>query len=171
MTKAKPSSMNVINPENCPEILNPDHLSGGALFGAISPGAVSFLINNGRILKFGKGEQVFNYGDRGESFYIVLDGSLSFYKFHSNTLLHTRDIGFGEETGFVSMIALHDHVGHATANETSLVLEINSELFARLQTEFPADFGIITLNLARDMARVIRKLSNALVEHSIRYEL
>lgn len=163
--------MIIVGPETHPEILKPDHLTGGSLFGAISQDAIQFLLDNGQILKLDTGEHVFDYGDRGQSFYVVLDGGLSFFKYHDDILLHTRDINFGEETGFVSMIALHDHVGYAAANQPSLILEISSDLFARLQSEFPADFGIITLNLARDMARVIRKLSNALVENSIRYQI
>jgi hypothetical protein len=38
-----------------------------------------------------------------------------------------------------------------------------------LHKKHPFDFGILSLNLARDMARNIRKLSDTLVENSIRY--
>jgi len=66
------------------------------------------------------------------------------------------------------MIALHDRVGRAVAREDSVLLEISSDVFGELHRAYPLDFGLLTLNLARDMARVIRKLSDALVEHSIR---
>ncbi len=122
------------------------------------------------VFSLNKGDKIFDYGQRDEAFYIVLQGELSFFKSHDGKMLHTREIGFGEETGFVAMIALHDHVGYAIASQPSLVLEISAELFARLQQQHPADFGIITLNLARDMARTIRKLNNALIDKTIEFE-
>lgn len=153
-----------------PDIITPEYLARGSLFGAISSDCVSFIIDEARLLSLDVGDKVFDCGQRGEAFFVVVDGELRFFKNHLGNLLHTRDISFGEETGFVAMIALHDHVGFAQASEPSLVLEISADLFARLQQSYPTDFGIITLNLARDMARTIRKLNNALIDKTIEFE-
>ncbi len=69
--------------------------------------------------------------------------------------------------GDLSFVKLH--AGYAVANCNSRVLEITSTLFALIHQNYPFDFGIISLNLARDMARNIRKLSNALVDNSIKH--
>jgi hypothetical protein len=53
--------------------------------------------------------------------------------------------------------------------EDGIVLEISSALFSKLHDRFPYDFGVLMFNLARDMARVIRKLGDVLVEHAIKY--
>lgn len=141
----------------------------GSLFGALTDDCINFILKEGRILELGQGEKAFDSGDSGNAFFVVLEGSLSFVKLHNGKLYSTRDIGFGEEVGFVAMIALHNHAGYAVANCDSRVLEVTSDLFARIHENYPFDFGIITLNLARDMARNIRKLSNALVENSIKH--
>ncbi|REG85509.1 Crp/Fnr family transcriptional regulator [Marinomonas pollencensis] len=145
--------------------ISPKKLKEGSIFGALSPDAIQYLLDNGIIHEAHQGDEVFHYNDKGESFYAVLHGSLDFFKQHDHKALHTRDIGFGEALGFVSMIALHDRVGTAYAKEDSLLLEVSSTLFSDFHDQYPFDFGILLMNLARDMARNIRELSNALVSH------
>ena len=147
--------------------MDPAELSGGSLFGALSGDATRFLLDNGVLWQAGTSDTVFEYGDRGDSFFIVCLGALDFYKEREGQRFLTRTVEFGGEVGFVAMIALHDHVGRAVATEPTLLLEVNSHLFSQLHEAFPLDFGLMTLNLARDMARVIRKLGDTLVENSI----
>lgn len=149
--------------------VNADVLKNGSLFGALSEQAINFLLDQGEICPVKAGERIFECGDKGDNFYIVCKGSIDFHKQHEGECVHTRSAGFGEELGFVAMIALHDHAGFAVASEDSIVLKISSVLFRKLHKQYPFDFGILSLNLARDMARTIRKLSNTLVENSIRY--
>ncbi len=161
--------MKTITAKSIHNALSQEKLRQGSLFGALSDECINFVLEEGQILELSKGEKVFDCGDPGNAFYVVLDGDLSFVKLHEGQQYNTRNICFGEEVGFVAMIALHSHAGYAVANRNSRVLEITSDLFAQIHANYPFDFGIISLNLARDMARNIRKLSNALVENSIQY--
>ncbi|MEL0614415.1 cyclic nucleotide-binding domain-containing protein [Marinomonas arenicola] len=151
--------------------ISPKRLKEGSIFGALSANAIQYLLDHGTIHEAKKGDEVFHYQDKGESFFAVLHGSLDFFKQHHHKELHTRDIEFGEALGFVSMIALHDRVGTAYAKEDSLLLEVSSTLFSDFHDQYPFDFGILLINLARDMARNIRELSNALVSHEIENKL
>jgi len=147
--------------------LEPSKLKEGSVFGALSEHSIAYLLNNGVLIELDAGEQLFDYGDKGDRFYIVLEGRLDFYKTHNNQTSHTRTINFGEAVGFVSMIALHDKVGKAIAKENSIVLEITSQLFSDFHDDHAFDFGILLMNLSRDMARSLRVLGNALVENHI----
>jgi signal-transduction protein with cAMP-binding, CBS, and nucleotidyltransferase domain len=146
-----------------------DGLQSGSIFGAISQEAIQFLVENGKVYSVRQDEEIFSNGDPGGSFFIVCRGSVDFFKHHQEKYAYTRTAMPGGEIGFVAMIALHDHVGKAVAREDGIVLEISSELFADLHEKYPFDFGIMTLNLARDLARIVRKLSNILVEHAIEH--
>lgn len=161
--------MEQIPAEAIADELNSQGLQSGSIFGAISPAAIRFLITNGEVFRVAKGEEIFRYGEPGCSFFVVCTGSVDFFKHHEGKDAYTRTVMPGEEIGFVAMIALHDHVGIAVAHEDSIVLEISSDLFADLHEKYPFDFGIMTLNLARDLARIVRKLSNILVGHSIEH--
>ena len=146
-----------------------EHLRDGSIFGALSPRGVEFLVSEGNLYSVVEGERIYDFGDQGSSFFIVCQGSLSFLTQYENECYHTRNVTFGEETGYVSMIALQSRSGYAVAREDSIILEITTDLYSRLHEEIPFDFGIITLNLGRDMARTIIKLRQTLVKNSIRY--
>lgn len=147
--------------------LTPSKLKEGSIFGALSERSIIYLLSHGRLMELKAGEQVFDYGEKGDRFYIVLHGCLDFYKRHNNQTCHTRTINSGEAVGFVSMIALHDKVGKTLAKEDSIILEVTSQIFSDFHDDHPFDFGILLMNLSRDMARSLRALGNALVENNI----
>lgn len=147
--------------------ISPKRLKEGSIFGALSDASIQYLLENGKIHLALKGDKIFQYGSKGDSFHAVLHGSLDFYKQHKNKVVHTRSIEFGEAIGFVSMIALHNRVGIVYAKEDSVLLEVTSQLFSDFHDNYPFDFGILLMNLSRDMARTIRVLSNALVTNKV----
>lgn len=156
--------MEKLSVEQFSEILDPAELNEGSIFGALSEDATRFLLENGAIFSVTAGEVVFSAGDSGDSFFVVCEGALDFYKHHEGRRVNTRSVGHGGELGFVAMIALQPHSGDAVAATDSVLLEISSLLFSKLHEQYPQDFGLITLNLSRDMARVINQLGNALIE-------
>jgi signal-transduction protein with cAMP-binding, CBS, and nucleotidyltransferase domain len=135
-------------------------------FGALSEAATCFLLEYGKLYSVQREKSVFEYGDAGDRFYVVCSGPLDFYKLHDNEWRHIRVVNAGEETGFIPMIALHEQSGKAVAREDSIVLEIGSSVYAALQQEYSQDFGVLTLNLAREMARVIDKMVESLIENT-----
>ncbi|NLQ16344.1 cyclic nucleotide-binding domain-containing protein [Marinomonas sp. M1K-6] len=147
--------------------ISPEHLKTGSIFGALSNISIQYLLDQGVLHKVNKGDEIFSYGSKGNSFHAVLHGKLDFYKQHGEKKIRTRTISFGEAIGFVSMIALHERVGSLSALEDSLLLEISCQLFSDFHDQYPFDFGILLMNLSRDMARTIRVLSNALVENDV----
>ena len=145
----------------------PQDMSSGSVFGALSEQAIYFLLERGKLYSVKARDTVFEYGDAGDCFYVVCKGSLDFFKRHNGKLCHIRVVNFGEETGFVPMIALHKQSGSAIAREDSIVLQVSSTLYAELHQKYALDFGLLTLNLAREMARVIDKMGEALVEDAV----
>ena len=149
--------------------MDPETLQSGSIFGALSADATHFLLEEGNLFQVNSGDVLFEQGDPGGSFFVVCQGAVEFHKHHRGEYRYTRTSEFGEEMGFVAMIGLHDRVGKAVVKEDGIVLEISSTLFSKLHDRFPYDFGVLMFNLARDMARVIRKLSDVLVENAIKY--
>ncbi|TDO96930.1 cyclic nucleotide-binding domain-containing protein [Marinomonas balearica] len=158
--------MNTVKENNKTGYLARD-FKNGSVFGALSEQSVDFMIKNGRVFSYHSGESIFEFGEKVKSFFIVLEGEVDFYKQHNDAVCHTRTVTYGEALGFVSMIALHDRVGSAKAKTDCVLLEINNELFNALHDRYAFDFGILILNLARDMARSVRQISNALVDKEV----
>jgi CRP-like cAMP-binding protein len=131
-------------------------------FGALSEDSVHFLITGGRLLQLHPGNLLYQAGDRADEFYVVLHGDLRFYKQSQGQDVLTRHFGRGELLGFDGMIGLHPRSGTAVASEEVLVLEVSSALFFDLHSQFPADFGLLMINLSRELSREIALLENVI---------
>ncbi|MBY4677122.1 cyclic nucleotide-binding domain-containing protein [Marinobacterium arenosum] len=141
-----------------------DYFKGGSTFGALSEQAIIRLLEKGRIYELRNEEALFDIGSRGDSFFVVLKGTLSFCKQRAEHWVSLHDYSFGEQIGFVTMIALLSRNGKAVATSDSYVLEISNELFYSLHCEMPLDFGLLLMNLSREMARIIVDMGNDLVD-------
>lgn len=161
--------MNALARQGSSTHLDAETLQQGSLFGAMSCEGINFLLDHGQIWQLSPGEQLYDCGDLANRFFIVCSGQLRFIRVQGETELCTRMIGFGEEIGYVAMISLQPHGGRVEAIEHSIVLEITCDLYAQLQAHYPQDFGILTLNLARDMARNIQRLNGLLCDNAIHF--
>ncbi|SHE57988.1 Cyclic nucleotide-binding domain-containing protein [Microbulbifer donghaiensis] len=141
-----------------------DHLKDAAVFGALSDKAIAYLLKNGRVHVLHKGDTVVKTGDPSGSFFIVLKGSIAYYQASNKHREHIYDFHFGEAIGFVSMIALTPWPGTAIAASDSYVLEVTTDLFYALHCEQPLDFGVLLINLSRELARRILTLIEVVAE-------
>ena len=167
MALVRALAMKIVSGTSLIDRFGMEYFQGASVFGALSETAIEFLLKNGRVLELDKGDVVYSPGDKGDKFYVVLQGTLSFYQFYLGEFAYIRDHLYGEEMGFVAMVALHDRIGKAVAAEDGYVLEISCGLFHELHEKLPNDFGLFLLNLSREMARTIREVSNIIVENEI----
>jgi CRP-like cAMP-binding protein len=140
--------------------------TNASVFGALPETSILWLLQNGKIHSLEKGEYIFSQGQPGNSFHVILAGQIGYYKFHDGRYAYIRDYKAGEQVGFVSMIALHDRVGRAEALEDTITLEIDSALFHRFHNIGDLEFGLLMMNLARDLARTLRSVDNLIVQKS-----
>ncbi|RRD01831.1 cyclic nucleotide-binding domain-containing protein [Amphritea balenae] len=137
-----------------------------SVFGALPESAINWLLEQGVIREYEKGERLFDRQQPGDSFHIILVGQVGYYKYHDGRYAYIRDFKQGEQIGFVSLIALHDRAGRAEADRATVSLEINSRVYHDFHHQYPLEFGILMMNLAREMARTLRNVNNLLVEKS-----
>jgi len=131
-------------------------------FGALSNGVIENLLCNGVIRRYERGEFVTRLDEVAEEFQVVLKGCMAYYKHFDGRDVLTRHFRQGEQMGFDQMIGLVKLNGTDVAVEECLVLDISSEQFFKLHVEFPADFGLLMINLSRELAREIEMLENVI---------
>jgi CRP-like cAMP-binding protein len=134
------------------------HCSDMAMFGALSQDSITFLLEHGRVLHCLQGETLLKKGDISDRFYIILQGSLGYYRYDDSEAIHIRDFHLGEQIGFVGMIGLHVRKGDVLIIKDSYLLEITSSLFNEVCDSFASDFVIFMINMAREMSREISDL-------------
>lgn len=129
-----------------------EFLRNASTLGALSDQAITHLMEKGRVYALRKGETLFEDGGPGNTFFVILKGSFAYYLPVNKHSEYIRDFHFGMEIGFVSMITLMPRPGTAIATRDSYVLEITTDLFYALHCEKPLDFGILLMNLCRELA-------------------
>ncbi|NVK44159.1 MAG: cyclic nucleotide-binding domain-containing protein [Oceanospirillaceae bacterium] len=136
-------------------------------FGALSDATISHLIRSGQVLELEPGEVLFEAGDGSDGFYVIVRGQIAFFKYHSGHYAFIRNYHFGENIGFVGMIALHHRIGRAQADGETVVVKVPVSMFNELYDRDTQEFALLLMNLARDMARGIRAVDNIIVERSL----
>lgn len=142
------------------------HFKTGSTMGALSDEAVQFLLCHGRILSLEDGETLFHTGDPADSFFVVLQGWLDAFRESHSAEVPILTFAFGEQVGYVSMIGLFPRLGDARAHGSTVLLQISSDVFYQMHEELPFDFGILMLNLSREMARGFSKITTHLIDAS-----
>lgn len=144
-----------------------DHFKSASIFGALSDDAIAFLLSRGRIHAIADGEELFQAGSAGDSFFVVLEGQLELLREHDGALDVLKTAEIGEQLGYVSMIGLFERFGIGRGRGATVVLEVDSDLYYQFHLDFPLDFGILMLNLSRDMARTIYDIATRRTQASI----
>lgn len=141
-----------------------------ATFGALSDEVIIALINGGIIRHLNKGEYLARYDVTATDFQVLLKGKVAFYKHCEGYDVLTRHFNEGDQMGFDLMLGLIPHNGTDVAIEDCLLLDISSSQFYNLHVDFPVDFGLLMINLARELSREIALLENV-IEESPRSQL
>ncbi len=159
--------MKSVDGESLLQALGPEFFRELSTFGALSDRVIRRLLCEGSIVELEAGEVVYRAGERTDSFYVVLSGAMNLYVSNDHLHVLTRPHLRGEEFGFVPMIALHDRTATAVAAQAgTLVVKITADQFHELHVSEPDDFGLLLLNLAREMARAVGALSQSILQLS-----
>lgn len=136
------------------------------MFGALSNEVIESLVVNGKVAKYKKGEVISFYGKKVSGFSVVLKGDIAFYVHCEDHDVLTRHFQAGEQLCFDLMIGLLPHYGTEVAAEETIVLDISSEQFFDLHVDCPLDFGLLMINLARELSREINMLEKVIEKSS-----
>ena len=154
--------MKILDAAEVIDRLGMSYLQDLSTFGALSETVIVDLLQHGRIEQLDKGEYIAHFDEEALDFQVVLQGALAYYKRFEGHDVLTRHFRCGEQLGFDEMIGLIERDGTDVAAEDSLILNISSSQFYNLHVEYPAEFGVFMINLARELSREIEMLENVI---------
>jgi len=154
--------MEILDADETIENLGLPRLRELSTFGALCDEVIVDLLTNGVVKRYTRGEYISRLDQVASEFEVVLQGRFAFYKHGEDSDVLTRYFCAGEQMGFDLMIGLISHNGIDVAVEESLILDISSEQFYNLHVSFPADFGLLMINLSRELAREIAMLEDVI---------
>ena len=156
--------MQVLQADTVIDSLGLPYFRNLSTFGALSGQVITDMLTTGKIRQLDKGEYFARYGELAAGFQIVLQGRIAFYKHSHECDVLTRYFIAGEQMGFDLMIGMIEHNGIDVATEETTLLDISSDQFLRLHQEYPADFGLLMINLTRELSREITILESVIGE-------
>ena len=146
------------------ERFSSDYIQGLSTFGALSVDVVEHLLEEGEVFELESDETLYEVGSSVDEFFVILSGTIALYHHYDNKPALTHYYRPGQQIGFVGLIALHTRKGTAVANEKCCILSISRKQYYDLHRTHPEAFGVLTLNLAREMARTIGEMGDLIAE-------
>ena len=124
--------------------------------------ALSLLEREGAVRTFLPGDLIVREGDAGHSLFIIILGDVEVIKQHGS--VHAVLLARLHAGTFFGEMCVVDPVPRAATVRASAevtVFEITSATLYHLYRQMPDQYSVLILNVARDMARRLRRLDEA----------
>lgn len=162
--------MNLLTFEAISQKYPTDYFRELSTFGALSQDMVLHLLREGKVFTLEPGETLYSAGQSVDEFYVILSGRIALYHHHDDKPALTHYYEPGQQIGYVGLIALHERKGTAIADKQCDILSISTSQYFELRRSSAETFGLLTLNLAREMARTIGEMGDLIAELRVRPE-
>jgi CRP-like cAMP-binding protein len=128
----------------------------------LNEAALMLLAQEGEVRNFNPAEVIVHEGSEGHSFFIIVEGEVEVIKHEEGPRIVTL-ARLHSGTFFGEMCVVDPVPRAATVRAISEVtaIEINAATLHHLYQRMPAQYAIMILNLARDLARRLRSLDEA----------
>jgi CRP/FNR family cyclic AMP-dependent transcriptional regulator len=121
--------------------------------------ALQFLGGLAREEEFAADGMIVREGERGDRVYFVFSGRVRVVKQSANEpAVRLAEFGPGDFFGEMSLVESVVRSASVVALEPTRVFTLRSMDFYKLYRQRPEQYGIVVLNIARDLARRLRQL-------------
>lgn len=129
------------------------------IFAGLDRGALDLLTREGDDYAFADGEFLFREGEPDDALYIITRGKVRILrKFGTQEEEELTVLRRNELLGETCLLETLPHTATAQTMGPTSVLSISGATFHQLYTEMPKQYGILMLNIARDLSRRLRHL-------------
>lgn len=123
------------------------------LFGTMNEEQLENILKVTSILEFEAGQYLFQQGEKGHSFYIVLSGRFRAMQRTENGIYILGDISAGEPIGEFSLFTQEPHSASVVALRRSSILQLEDDDYKTLVQQFPSFANSITKFIIERMRR------------------
>jgi CRP/FNR family transcriptional regulator, cyclic AMP receptor protein len=134
-------------------------LQGIPIFAGLSEEALDLLLAKALDITAAAGEAVVTEGQVGNRFYVITEGTVRVCKDDGHgAKVELARLGPKEFFGEMCMLETLPRSASVQAVGAARLLSLSSFDFLRLYNQMPDQYGILVLNLARDLSRRLRHL-------------
>ena len=134
-------------------------LQSASVMAGLDHDALQFLYSLAREEKYAPQERIVGEGEPGNRMFFLIAGSVVVVKGHGTRQAVTlARLGAGEFFGEMSLVESVTRSASVIAEDVVTVCTLKGTDFHRLYRHRPDQYGIVMLNLARDLSRRLRAL-------------
>ena len=110
------------------------------------------------MVRYGAGERVFTDGDLGTTMYIVQSGKVRLFRMVDGGKRVHGMMEKGDFFGEMCILETLPRSATVQATEDATLYSLSSIVFYQLYESLPRQYGILLVNIARDLSRRLRHL-------------
>ncbi len=131
------------------------------VFAGLDDAAVGLLAARVKELELPPGSLVIREGDPGNQFYVIAAGAMRICKnFGRTDEVELARLGPGQSFGEMSIVEPLPRSATAQVTSEAVLLRLSSMDFHELYKVMPAQYGVLLLNIARELSRRLRRLED-----------
>lgn len=123
------------------------------LFGGTTDAQLATIFRRLELWTLQTGDLVFRKGDEPLHIYIVRSGRIDLRIEENDVVIRKHEIHVGECFGEASLLSMHQHTSTASAAGESEIIALSRRALIELNHDDPRLFGLLMMNLARELAR------------------
>lgn len=135
-----------------------------SLFGAIPEAGLDTIINRAEHQVLEAGEILFREDEPSSAIYILLEGKVKIVNNYGTEPLEIIELSTGSSLGEASLLGIQPHSATALVTEKASIMVITRTLLNSLHKENLELFSLLILNMARELARRIKRYSKYIKE-------
>ncbi len=116
---------------------------------------------------YAKGEMIFQQGDSPSHIRIIRSGRVRIIENVDAEPMELYEFNTGDCFGETSVIAIHQHTASALAVEDTDLLVIPREKLLALYNTDPKLFGMLMMNIAREVCRRLNKAEDIMLHYAL----
>lgn len=134
-------------------------IQGVPIFAGLSPDALEIFTARMKEITAPPGAVILSEGESSRTFYLIGQGAVRVCKhFGQPAEVELARLGSGEFFGEMCILETLPRSATVQTVEPSTFLTLSSMDFLHLYNQMPREYGILVLNLARDLSRRLRRL-------------
>lgn len=135
-------------------------LQSMALFGAVEPSALGFLLQHTREVELGPGDTVFKEDDAGTQMYVLESGRVAVLKSWQGIERQLTVLGPGDCFGEMALMDFQRRSATVRAVEPCVALVLGTDALLALYEHDVEQFTLIQMNMGREVSRRLRDADN-----------
>lgn len=131
------------------------------IFAGLNEKALDLLFSEGSDYAFSDREIIFHEGDPDDMIFIIQSGNVSICRMQGvPDEVELAVLNPGELFGETCLLETLAHTATARAMGPTILFSITGRTFHHLFKQMPGQYGILILNIARDLSRRLRQLDD-----------